>query len=237
MSSYRYGRPALKSTVDVQLQTAFSDGNWSSVVRLATKRAATLKDPYYEVCYHILAKNRIKNSSSLQAIKMCAQSQLDGTLEKCAMLVAIDDLVKTKKTPDIDTIELYEWACRDFFDYEVEFADTLGPLRARWAKANPGSPLALQCLQSCLENWDLVSAQQVGLPSSTPASPLANLRQDIDKSGQGIRQHIRPPVHVLEHYPYLSPLSVCPVRSSKRHPDTNRSVPNAPMPAARSTAC
>jgi hypothetical protein len=93
---------------------------------------------------------------------MSAQSQLDGTLEKCAMLAAIDELVKNKKaTPDIDTIELYEWACHDFFDYEVDYADTLGPLRARWAKANPGSPLALQCLQSCLENWDLVSAQQV----------------------------------------------------------------------------
>jgi hypothetical protein len=49
MSSYRYGQPALKSSVDVQLQTAFSDGNWSAVVRLAGKRAATLKDPYYEV--------------------------------------------------------------------------------------------------------------------------------------------------------------------------------------------
>ncbi len=101
------------------------------------------------------------HTTLLQAIKMVAQSQLDGTLEKCAMLVAIDELVKSKKAPDIDTIELYEWACGDFFDFEVEYADTLGPLRARWAKANPASPLALQCLQSCLENWDLVSAQQV----------------------------------------------------------------------------
>lgn len=49
MSAYRYGRPALRASVDVQLQTAFSDGNWSTVVRLAAKRAASLKDPYYEV--------------------------------------------------------------------------------------------------------------------------------------------------------------------------------------------
>ncbi|KAL2134445.1 hypothetical protein VTI74DRAFT_157 [Chaetomium olivicolor] len=143
MSSYRYGPPALRNSVDVQLQTAFSDGNWNTVIRLAAKRAATLKDPYYEV------------------IKMCAESQLDGTAEKCGVLVAIDELVKNKKTADIDTIELYEWACRDFFGYEVEYADTLGPLRARWAKANPGSPLAVQCLQACLEKWDLVSAQQI----------------------------------------------------------------------------
>jgi hypothetical protein len=94
---------------------------------------------------------------------MCAESQLDGITEKCSELVAIDDLVRNIKTSDIDTIELYEWACQDYFGYEVEFADTLGPLRARWAKANPSSPLALQCLQACLEKWDLVSAQQVCL--------------------------------------------------------------------------
>jgi hypothetical protein len=108
----------------------------------------------------------------MQVIKMCAEAQLEGTTEKVAMLAAIDELVKNKKTADIDTIELYEWACRDFFDYEVEYADTLGPLRVRWAKANPSSPLAMQCLRACLERWDLVSAQQVCHPR--PGSPLSS---------------------------------------------------------------
>ncbi|KAL2163589.1 hypothetical protein VTH06DRAFT_5647 [Thermothelomyces fergusii] len=143
MAPYRYGQPALKSSVGLQLQTAFREGHWHTVIRLAAKRAATLKDPYYE------------------AIKICAESQLDSAAEKCGVLAAVDELVKNKKTPDIEIIELYEWACRDFFDYDVEYADTLGPLRARWAKANPSSPLALQCLQACLERWDLVSAQQI----------------------------------------------------------------------------
>lgn len=49
MSYGRYGRPALKNSVDVQLQTAFTDGNWNMVVRLADKRFKNLKDPYYEV--------------------------------------------------------------------------------------------------------------------------------------------------------------------------------------------
>ncbi|KAK3984114.1 N-acetyltransferase B complex non catalytic subunit-domain-containing protein [Cladorrhinum sp. PSN332] len=153
MSNYAYGPPPLKNSVDMQLQSAFSDGNWSSVVRLATKRFATFKDPYYE------------------AIKICAESQLDGTAEKCAALVAIDELVKGKKTPDLDTLELYEYACRDFLGYEIEYADGLGPLRARWVKANATSPLAVQCLQSCLENWDLVSAQQI---STTLDKTFAN---------------------------------------------------------------
>ncbi len=45
----RYYKPALRSTVDVQLQTAFSDSNWATVVRLAEQRFRSLKDPYYEV--------------------------------------------------------------------------------------------------------------------------------------------------------------------------------------------
>ncbi|KAK4445090.1 N-acetyltransferase B complex non catalytic subunit-domain-containing protein [Podospora aff. communis PSN243] len=140
---YGYGRPALKSSVDVQLQTAFSDGNWNSVVRLADKRAKSLKDPYYE------------------AIKVSAESQLDGAADRGAVLNAIEELVKQKTVPDIDTIELYEWAAGDLIGEEIEYADTLGPLRVKWAKANPKSPLAMGCLQSCLEYWDLVSAQQI----------------------------------------------------------------------------
>lgn len=77
------------------------------------------------------------------------------------MLTAIDELVRKKTVPDIDTLELYEWAAWDFIGGEIEYADTLGPLRVRWAKANPKSPMAIQCLRSCLEYWDLVSAQQV----------------------------------------------------------------------------
>ena len=75
--------------------------------------------------------------------------------------------------PDIDTLELYEWAAWDFIGGEIEYADTLGPLRVRWAKANPKSPVAIQCLRSCLEYWDLVSAQQVsccGVWGGTPGA-------------------------------------------------------------------
>lgn len=120
---------------------------------------------------------------TLQALKICAESQLDGAAEKCGVLAAVEELVKNKKTPDIETIELYEWACRDFFDYDVEYADTLGPLRARWAKANPNSPLALQCLQACLERWDLVSAQQVSSPEvAVPRCPAVDPRIQIATS-------------------------------------------------------
>lgn len=42
-------RPRLKNGVDLQLQSAFHDGNWPVVVRLAEKRARTFNDQYYEV--------------------------------------------------------------------------------------------------------------------------------------------------------------------------------------------
>lgn len=42
-------RPPLKNGVDLQLQSAFSDGNWSLVIRLAEKRAKTQNDQYFEV--------------------------------------------------------------------------------------------------------------------------------------------------------------------------------------------
>lgn len=43
-------RPLLKNGVDIQLQSAFSEQNWATVIRLADKRAKASQDPYYEVC-------------------------------------------------------------------------------------------------------------------------------------------------------------------------------------------
>lgn len=50
MSGYgMYYSPALKNSVDVQLQTAFNEGLWPNVIRLAAQRYKAKKDPYYEV--------------------------------------------------------------------------------------------------------------------------------------------------------------------------------------------
>lgn len=56
MSGYGmyYSRPALKNSVDVQLQTAFNDGLWPNVVRLAAQRYKAKKDPYYEVGWFLM---------------------------------------------------------------------------------------------------------------------------------------------------------------------------------------
>ncbi|PSR84113.1 N-acetyltransferase B complex non catalytic subunit-domain-containing protein [Coniella lustricola] len=136
-------RPDLKQTVDIQLQTAFNEGRWPSVVRLAAQRFKAKKDPYYE------------------AVKVCAESQLDTVTEKSSIVVAIDALVRNKTAPvDVEALELFEWAMRDA-GYPIDYTRTIGALRVRWVKANPTGLLALDCLEACVLAWDLVNAQQI----------------------------------------------------------------------------
>ncbi|KAK2611816.1 hypothetical protein N8I77_005139 [Diaporthe amygdali] len=144
MSMYgRYYRPALKNSVDVQLQTAFNEGLWPNVTRLAAQRFKAKKDPYYE------------------AIRICAESQLDTVTEKSAVVFAVDAMVRDKTAvPDFDSIKLYEWALRDAAP-PLDFSQSIGVLRARWAKANPTSPHVVECLKACVLAWDLVNAQQI----------------------------------------------------------------------------
>ena len=123
-----------------------------------------------------------------QAIKICAESQLEGAAEKCSVLAAIDELSRQKTVPDYDTLELYEWAAWDFIGGEIEYADTLGPLRVRWAKANPKNPAAIQCLRSCLEYWDLVSAQQVGFVCRELDASEKLMMVDFHGVGSGLCQ-------------------------------------------------
>ncbi|CAM1511997.1 Fc.00g095100.m01.CDS01 [Cosmosporella sp. VM-42] len=138
------GRPPLKNGVDLQLQSAFSDGTWPVVIRLAEKRARTLNDQYYEI------------------VKLCAESQLDDPNAKIAAVSAISQFIKDGTViKDVDAINLLEWATGDLTD-EDDFAETLGPLRVRLVKAAPKDGMsATKCLESCLLHWDLVSAQQI----------------------------------------------------------------------------
>ncbi|KAF5010377.1 hypothetical protein FDECE_3493, partial [Fusarium decemcellulare] len=140
----RQQRPTLKNGVDLQLQSAFNDGNWAVVIRLAEKRARTFNDQYYEI------------------VKLCAESQLDDPSAKFSAITAIDKFIKDGTVvKDADGIDLLEWAAQGLND-EDDFSATLGPLRARLVKASPKDRIsASRCLESCLLHWDLVSAQQV----------------------------------------------------------------------------
>ncbi|KAM3564237.1 hypothetical protein MY1884_000859 [Beauveria asiatica] len=136
--------PRLKNGVDLQLQTAFYDQNWSTVVRLAEKRAKMVNDAYYEV------------------LKVCAESQLDDPAAKYAAMTALLTYAQDGTViKDADGIDLLEWATCDLLE-EQDFPKTLGLLRVRAAKASPkDKSQTTRCLESCLLHWDLVSAQQI----------------------------------------------------------------------------
>ncbi|KAM0339907.1 hypothetical protein ACHAPU_010739 [Fusarium lateritium] len=140
----RQQRPNLKNGVDLQLQTAFNDGNWAVVIRLAEKRARTFNDQYYEI------------------VKICAESQLDDPSSKFAAITAIDKYVREGTVvKDVDGLDLLEWASQGL-NNEEDYPETLGPLRARLVKAAPKDKInASRCLESCLLHWDLISAQQI----------------------------------------------------------------------------
>ncbi|KAJ4244390.1 hypothetical protein NW762_014518 [Fusarium torreyae] len=140
----RQQRPSLKNGVDLQLQSAFNDGNWAVVIRLAEKRARTFNDQYYEI------------------VKICAESQLDDPSAKFAAIAAIDKYVKEGTVvKDVDALDLLEWASQGLTN-EDDFPQTLGPLKARLVKAAPKDRIAgSRCLESCLLHWDLTSAQQI----------------------------------------------------------------------------
>ncbi|KAM0323722.1 hypothetical protein ACHAQA_008659 [Verticillium albo-atrum] len=139
-----WNRPQLKSGVDLQLQSAFHEGQWASVIRLAEKRLRTFNDPYYEI------------------VKICAECNLDSPLERYSGLIAVQRLVKDGTViKDVDALDLLEWAIGGLQD-ESEFPHTLGPLKVRFVKACPKDRNSgVRCLESCLLHWDLVSAQQI----------------------------------------------------------------------------
>ncbi|KAG6269680.1 hypothetical protein E4U49_006266 [Claviceps purpurea] len=137
-------RPRLRNGTDLQLQSAFQDGNWAVVMRLAQQRARTTNDPYFEV------------------VKICAESQLDDPNAKFVAVAAIDKYVKEGTVlKDVDAIDLLDWATVGLVPEET-FAETVGSLRVRAVKAAPKDKVAAtRCLQSCLLHWDLNGAQQI----------------------------------------------------------------------------
>lgn len=127
--------------------------------------------------------------------------------EKSAVVFAVDALARDKNAvPDFDSIELYEWALREAAP-PLDYAQSIGVLRARWAKANPTSPNVVECLKACVLAWDLVNAQQVCLlfillcvcTRMLTIADRGHIRQGPTREEQ--RQE-----HILEHHVDAPPL-------------------------------
>lgn len=108
--------------------------------------------------------------------------------------------------PDLDSIELYEWAFQEL-RLPYDFSQTIGSLRARWAKANPSNPAVIDCLEACVLAWDLVNAQQVWclpLCARNLRDRVTDFNRTLDRCNIGQRSgfQARWQEHVLEYYPH-----------------------------------
>lgn len=172
-------RPRLKNGVDLQLQSAFEEGNWPVVVRLAEKRFRTLNDPYYEVRHERQLQRVRELTSTLQVVKICAESQLDDATSKLAAVTEIEQFVKDGTViKDIEALDLLEWVTEPFLHHD-DYPETLGMLRVRAAKAlSKDKASATRCLEQCLLHWDLNGAQQVRICRVASQEQDENLATD-----------------------------------------------------------
>ncbi|KAI1173658.1 N-acetyltransferase B complex non catalytic subunit-domain-containing protein [Nemania sp. FL0916] len=134
----------LKQSVDLQLDHAFHEQQWSIAANLARQRHKSTKDEYYK------------------ALEIAAKSQgdtaTDRTIGQEAIQAMVDDNTIIK---DIDALDLYEFASHGL---SIDYSKTIGVLRARLVKALPkDQSTGLKCLEACMWNSDWDNAQEIAV--------------------------------------------------------------------------
>ncbi|KAI1751929.1 N-acetyltransferase B complex non catalytic subunit-domain-containing protein [Xylaria castorea] len=134
----------LKHTVDLQLDRAFHDEQWTVAANLARNRHNATKDEYYKAV-EIAAKSRCDNAT-------------DKTLGGEVVQTMVNDNTVIK---DVDALDLYEFAT----DYRpIDYTKTIGVLRSRLVKALPKDQNAgLKCLEACMWYSDWENAQEIAV--------------------------------------------------------------------------
>ncbi|KAI0545084.1 N-acetyltransferase B complex non catalytic subunit-domain-containing protein [Xylaria curta] len=134
----------LKHTVDLQLDRAFHDEQWTIAANLARNRHNATKDDYYKAV-EIAAKSRCDNAA-------------DRTLGGEVVQTMVNDNTVIR---DMDALDLYEFAmtCRP-----MNYAKTIGVLRSRLVKALPKDQNAgVKCLEACMWYSDWENAQEIAV--------------------------------------------------------------------------
>ncbi|KAL1894275.1 hypothetical protein Cpir12675_003756 [Ceratocystis pirilliformis] len=143
MSQY-WNIPKLKRGVDLQVQSAYSDGDWQRVARLAAKHANMADRQYHEI------------------LKVSVESQMETPVSRYAAVAHAHKMLQEEVVIlEIESFELLDWATKDIAG-ENFFHQVIGPLRLRAVKSGKLSRMAMvKCFEACLRNWDLESAQQI----------------------------------------------------------------------------
>ncbi|KAI1638476.1 N-acetyltransferase B complex non catalytic subunit-domain-containing protein [Biscogniauxia mediterranea] len=132
----------LKSSCDLQLESAFREERWADAANLAQKRFKSSKDCYYH------------------AIEVAAKCQSDSIADQSAGLAEIEKLLKDPKaTEDADALDLYEFACAEL---QPKYIEDIGALRSKIYRASPKDyALGLRCFDACVWNLDWKHAQEI----------------------------------------------------------------------------
>ncbi|KEY69183.1 hypothetical protein S7711_01644 [Stachybotrys chartarum IBT 7711] len=139
-------RPFIKSGINLQLQTAFQEENWVVIGRLAERRWKETKDQYYDILKTVA---RALADSNAQA-QVTAERLVREYLENGTNL------------KDRESINLLDYATRESRDRSF-FLTHFGPLIVRSVKAMPSDhSLTNWALDTCIQQWDLVSIQELG---------------------------------------------------------------------------
>ncbi|KAI0175484.1 N-acetyltransferase B complex non catalytic subunit-domain-containing protein [Hypoxylon sp. FL1284] len=133
---------SLKPSTPAALQTAFSDGQWTSAANLARQRYKATGEFYYT------------------AVEVAAKSQSDNLTDRRLGIILANDLVKDGTVVnDIDVLDLIELSCSRV---DIEYSETIGLLRARLVKAAPKDMnSSTRCFEACAYHSDWKNAQQI----------------------------------------------------------------------------
>ncbi|KAI0136207.1 N-acetyltransferase B complex non catalytic subunit-domain-containing protein [Xylariales sp. AK1849] len=135
-------RPHVKDSCGSNLQLAFSEGRWNTVITLAKQASKSTKDSYYE------------------AVEVAARSQLDTQADQLAGMVAVDRMIAEKTIiKDPNVMDLLDFACARV---DKDYSKTLGALRAGLVKALPTNKDAAKvAFYACVTNDDWENSQQI----------------------------------------------------------------------------
>lgn len=100
-----------------------------------------------------------------QAIEIAAKSRGDNATDRTIGREVVQAMVNDNTVlKDVDALDLYEFAIDGL---SMDYAKTIGVLRARLAKALPKDQnIGLECLEACMWHSDWENAQEVSLAHS-----------------------------------------------------------------------
>ncbi|KAI1821676.1 hypothetical protein F4861DRAFT_449494 [Xylaria intraflava] len=137
-------QPDLRRDIDMQLEKAWFENQWTTVANLARKRYRATKDEYFK------------------AVEVAAVSCGDNPVDRTTGRELVQTLISEGKTvKDIAILSLYEFAIDGL---GMDFSKTIGVLFVRLVKSFPRDiETGLECFYTCMKHTDWEHAQEIAV--------------------------------------------------------------------------